>query len=198
MIESKPAYPLCWPEGKPRTRNRKCNGHFKTSFAKARDSVQEEIRLLRGTSIIISSNVPLKNNGEPYATGLNDRYPDPGVAVYFTRNGKQLCFACDCYFHIQDNLHAINLTIHALRGISRWGTGDMMESAFRGYAALPERASGSWRDVLGVAINATEEQVRKSYRDLCKQWHPDASGGDSERFREINQAWNDFKRETGL
>ena len=46
--------------------------------------------------------------------------------------------------------------------------------------------------VLGVARNATEEQVKKAYRDLARKHHPDMNRGDKgseERFKEIQHAY---------
>jgi hypothetical protein len=159
------AYPLYWPERRPRTPpHERRTGHFKTSFAKARDNCLFEIRRLGGTQAMISTNVRLKRDGTPEAVAWGARLNgDNGAAVYFNRKGKDLCFACDRWVHVQDNMHAISLTIQALRGIARWGTGDMMEAAFRGYMALPavgESGASEWHKVLGVAINASTDQAR--------------------------------------
>lgn len=192
--ENKTAYPLFWPDGRPRTQVRKTQPLFKTTFAKARDACMEEIRRLGGTDIVVSTNIKLKPDGTPYAVDWGKWLPDPGVAVFFKRKGKEMCFACDCWNHVQDNMHAIALTIAALRGIARWGTGDMMEAAFRGFAALPAPGESSgdrpW-EVLGVAINATEAQLLEAYRLLAKKFHPDIpETGDVERFRRIQDAYN--------
>ena len=45
--------------------------------------------------------------------------------------------------------------------------------------------------VLGIDRNATQADVRKAFRRLAKQYHPDTNGGDpqaQERFQEINEA----------
>jgi molecular chaperone DnaJ len=45
--------------------------------------------------------------------------------------------------------------------------------------------------VLGVGKNASEEEIKKSYRKLARKYHPDANQGDKkaeERFKEISQA----------
>lgn len=192
-MNNKTAYPLCWPAGRQMTASRKTNHNFKTSFARARDLCIEEVRRLGGTDVIVSSNIKLKRDGNPEAVDWGKVIPQPGVAVYFTRKGKQLCFACDCWAHVQDNMHAISLTINALRGISRWGTGDMMEAAFTGFTALPPAPSSDWWTTLGVSVNASEEQVREAYRILAKKHHPDV-GGDAELFRRVQAAWETFQK----
>lgn len=187
-MNEKTAYPLCWPDGRPRTapENRRA-ARFKTSFARSREKLIREINLLGGDKLIFSSDIPCRLDGLPYAD-LKPKNGDPGVACYFTRKGKQLCFACDLYLKAGDNLHAIELTVSALRGIARWGTGDMMESAFRGYAALPQPAGLRWWETLGVPVNAPLDVVREAYRMLAKKHHPDM-GGDAEMFRRISEAW---------
>ncbi len=41
---------------------------------------------------------------------------------------------------------------------------------------------------LGVARNATKEEIKKKYRELAHKHHPD-KGGDAARFKEINEAY---------
>jgi DnaJ-class molecular chaperone len=46
---------------------------------------------------------------------------------------------------------------------------------------------------LGVAENADEATIKKSYRKLAKEFHPDITGDDkkkTERFKEINEAYD--------
>ena len=54
--------------------------------------------------------------------------------------------------------------------------------------------------VLGVAQGATEEEIKKAYRRLAHQHHPDKSGGNEQKFKEINEAYQVLsdrkKRET--
>jgi hypothetical protein len=57
-----------------------------------------------------------------------------------------------------------------------------------------QRASTNWASVLGVAVTATKEQVKKAYRDLCKQYHPDVCAGGEEKMKEINNAYAEWEK----
>ena len=44
-------------------------------------------------------------------------------------------------------------------------------------------------EILGVAPNAAQADVRKAYLELARRHHPDRPGGDAARMRDINEAW---------
>src|SRR5688500_2931630 len=47
--------------------------------------------------------------------------------------------------------------------------------------------------ILGVAENASADEIKKSYRKLAKKYHPDANPNDAsaaERFKEISEAYS--------
>lgn len=134
MTRATDAHPLRWPDGRPRTRAPQ-RSRFEVSFAAARDGLLDEIGRLGGSAVVVSTNVPLRRDGLPYAGGGEPA--DRGVAVYFAVRGRALCFACDRWDRVRDNLQAIRRTVEALRGIERWGTGAMVKQAFDGFRALP-------------------------------------------------------------
>jgi molecular chaperone DnaJ len=48
-------------------------------------------------------------------------------------------------------------------------------------------------DTLGVAKNASQEEIKKSYRKLAREFHPDKNAGDKdaeERFKEVQTAYD--------
>lgn len=189
------AYPLTWPVGRKRSTH-KSSDRFDISFARARDACAYEVRLLGGKNLIVSSNVPLRRDGLPYADFKTPE--DNGVAVYFEYKGKQMCFACDRWARTTGNMQAIAKTIEALRGIARWGTGDMMEAAFTGFAALPApgQTTHGWRQILEVdQAEARYEFVEQSYKRLRSQAHPDRPGGNGDRFAAIQKAWDMAQQE---
>jgi hypothetical protein len=199
------AYPLQWPAGRKRTDNwRRENAKFEVTFARARDNIVAEIGRLAGRypdpQIVISTNIALRRDGLPLA---NQRQPDdPGVAVYFLYKKRQMSFACDRWRKIEHNMQAIAKTIEALRGIARWGTGDMLEAAFTGFTALPPPpaagpgaapAQRTWRDVFGTGVH-TRAQLQEVYRRLAGAYHPDR-GGDPSKMAELNRARDEALQE---
>jgi molecular chaperone DnaJ len=43
--------------------------------------------------------------------------------------------------------------------------------------------------ILGVDKNASADEIKKAYRKLAHQHHPDKKSGDAEKFKEINEAY---------
>jgi hypothetical protein len=49
--------------------------------------------------------------------------------------------------------------------------------------------------ILGVALNATQEEIKKAYRSQSMRWHPDKNPGvdTTEQMQDINEAYNILK-----
>ncbi|NHN47257.1 J domain-containing protein [Halostella sp. JP-L12] len=63
----------------------------------------------------------------------------------------------------------------------------------RGGAAPQPNSGPSEREayeILGVDPGASEERVRRAYREKVKETHPDAEGGDEERFKRVAAAYD--------
>lgn len=181
------AYPLSWPAGWRRAKYHLASQFGPHSVSQAAKEVLAELGRMgvRDSDVVISSNVMLRLDGLPRAGQAAPG--DPGVAVYFTRNGKPFVLACDKRNRPEHNLWAIAKHIGALRGMERWGVGSL-DQAFTGYAALPAPAS-DWKEVLGLKGEVTLELVQARYRALVKRAHPDA-GGKPEEFHRLQAAWN--------
>jgi hypothetical protein len=177
------AFPLAWPAGWPRAK-RAQRSAFKSNFRAARDSLFNQIRLMGGTHVVLSSNIPLRLDGLPRAGQPQPQ--DKGIAVYFLRRGKQMVFACDRWDKVEDNIRAIEKTIEAMRGIDRWGASEMMERAFTAFEALPPPRT-CW-DILGVQPGSSAEEIKSAYRRKARSAHPDAGGSES-AMAELNRAY---------
>ncbi len=43
--------------------------------------------------------------------------------------------------------------------------------------------------ILNISTNASESEIKKQYRKMSLQYHPDKNNGDDEKFKEINEAF---------
>lgn len=197
------SYPLEWPDGWEQTpqNSRKIRTPFNTTFDVARRRLLNELKLFGAKNIVISSWLPLRSDGQPYADSARRRLESPGVAVYFTLDGEQIVMARDAYWTVHDNLRSIGLAVEALRTMHRHGGAQMAKRAFHGFSALPppERAHPKrpWWQVLNFNADPTHNPselrdeimavAQARYRRFAKEAHPD-NGGSDEQMAELNQA----------
>lgn len=178
-------YPLAWPEGWKRTKSPERSRFERRSVADASKEVLEEVRRLGGSHPVISSNMPLRRDGLPRT---DRREPvDCGVAVYFMLAKTQRVIACDSWWSVDENLHAIAMSLSAMRGLQRWGAGAILERALHAFDALP--SPPQWWDILGIDADASVEVIRARRVALAKLYHPDSGKQpDHARMAEINAA----------
>jgi len=50
----------------------------------------------------------------------------------------------------------------------------------------------NYYDVLGVSEDASNEQIKKAFKEIAKKEHPDR-GGDEAKFKEANEAYDTLK-----
>lgn len=196
-LKSIPSYPLQWPEGWARaaTQERSRFGKFSkpVSIGAATDFVISELGRMGIPSwnIIISSDLRLRNDGLPYS---NQRNPeDVGVSIWWRIDNARKVIALDKYDRIGDNIYAIGKTIEAMRGIDRWGSGEILERTFEGFEALPNPDNFNWRDTLSYYGHDMSE-LKRHYHVAMRLSHPDA-GGNDEQAAAVNQAYDIGKKE---
>lgn len=187
------SFPLYWPDGWPRTTWRK-PGPYKVSPGQAIDDLRRELRLLGARQIVVSSNVPIRGDGVPYAGGMTRRYDDPGAAVYFAWKDEQYVIACDRWHHVWQNVRACGIAVGAMRSLDRTGATEVMRRGFQGFKALPEGQDTReeppprpWWEVLQVSPDASKAVIDAVYKALARTTHPDAGGSD-EAMTELNRA----------
>lgn len=194
------AYPLAWPPGWPRTPSHRRKdsrdrfsrgGNGPWTFGAARDALLAEIGRLKARNAVLSTNYETRRDGIPYASAK--RPSDPGVAVYFTLNGKPMVMACDMHLRAEENMRSIALAIEAMRQLERHGGGVMMERAFEGFAALPAPGTTPWWQILQVQPGASTEEIEAAYRRLARERHPDLGGSDA-MMAELNRARQEAAR----
>lgn len=213
------AFPLQWPERWPRTpaaaredsryrfksggSGTYYDGNYRSptpvTFDEAHKKLCAEMDRLGAANLVISTNLPLRNDGYPRADAARARIADPGVAIYFTLKGKQMAMACDRYDAPSANLRSLGLGVEAMRQLERHGGGAMMERAFAGFAALPPPGyKRPWREVMGFMDgrnhHMTREAIMAQYRLLAAVKHPD-KGGTETAMSELNVARDDALRE---
>ncbi len=49
--------------------------------------------------------------------------------------------------------------------------------------------SKDYYKILGVEKNATQDEIKKAFRKKAHKYHPDKAGGDEEKFKEVNEAY---------
>lgn len=195
------SYPLAWPDGWKRTPdfNRAQSHPFgsRLAFDRARRGLREELQRLGASTITLSTNVPLRQDGEPHSGAAGRRMDDPGVAIYFMLKGKPLVMAQDRYRDVAANMRSLALAVEGMRQLERHGGGTMMERAFSGFAALPPpdgvKPRRPWWEVLRYPVDPAEREllsageVEARFRTLAKKLHPDV-GGSAEAFSELERA----------
>lgn len=198
------AYPLDWPFARPRTLSRKAalfrDGGRALTMTAARRRLREQVEAMtkRGQNWRVR-NMQLSTNIRFTASGTRDqnvsrREPDdPGVAFYFTLDGKPHVLACDRWDTVYDNIAAIAAHIEALRGQERWGVADLQQ-AFAGHVALP--APDPWWTVLDVPRSASAADIHAAYRKKAQTAHPNA-GGDRAAWDRLSAAYEAAKKATG-
>lgn len=187
MIE---AYPLQWPAGYPRIgKPTDRYKFFPSGLTTELYGLREELRRMKATGVVVSSNIPVAADGNPYA-----RYAKPvdcGIAVYFSVDNKAMAICCDKWNSVEANLRALTMSVEAMRGLDRWGVSQILDRAFMGFKALPEKAAGfPWWEVLGVSRVCTAMEVEEAYKKKSKIHHPNA-GGEAHKWQELRNAYEE-------
>jgi hypothetical protein len=208
-----------WP-GEP-TKERK-NAAFRSAYLKTLDLLETELKAIKARSIVIEAFYTLeqiRNDGWPRA---NQNPSHPGVILGFKKpdgpviyreqkpfvNIVPLSFPCDTYYHIEHNIHAIALSLQALRAVDRYGVTKRAEQ-YAGWKRIEApKATGfkfnTAEDAAAFIVNSSDpasvpNDVRREaianatwrqevYRRAARRLHPDSATGDHELFVKLQQA----------
>ncbi len=208
-------YPLTWPANFPRTANRKADSFamkgdrggmqsltthqaymrvFKEAAAFTRP---KQVWRIFPDTLVVSSNLRVRRSDHmPEST---QKAPlDPGVAVYFELDKQPYCLPCDKWDSVAGNLAAVAAHLNAIRGIERWGVGDL-RAQFAGYQALPDPDRIIWRDVFGYDKHApppSAQELANQFKLLRSKQHPD-KGGNAQEFDRVMKAYELACKELG-
>ncbi len=121
FLSKSKGYPLIWPEHWPITREaeRLPAKDKVTHYLVAKDYTLKELYGLGATNVLISANLPLNSDGEPFLDYAERAVDEPGVAVYFFYAEKAYVMACDAWQFPKDNLRSIGVAIGHIRSTAK-------------------------------------------------------------------------------
>lgn len=184
-----------WPTGFDRTApgDRARTSKFSSTIGKTTEAIATQMDRMdvdEWRASTGSGGAHVKGNGLPKATANPD---DPGIAVYWTKNGDQYAVACDRWWRLVSNAREVLLWIEETRkrGDRPVVTGDAQFAAARlpsgkeddPVVALDEKP----HVILGVQPDAPENVVKAAARQAKASAHPD-QGGSREEFQRVKAA----------
>ena len=203
MSQEISAFPLTWPPGWKRTAQRIYSPFFKRggggrqeiTISQARSFLLDELRMMGISSlkVIISSDVKLRLDGFPLSGQPEPK--DSGVSVWWSDGKSHKVIAIDKYNRVADNIYAVAKTIEALRGIDRWGSGEILQRTFTGFQALPAPVGEQWWEVIEVQRTAARSEVEAAYKRRRLRAHPDHIEGSVTEFNRVQKAWAEYLQE---
>lgn len=189
---------LDWPDRFNRTppeERTSYPGGFEVSRRRAIDDLLSDLESWGANEVRLETGAQhqKRNPNRPYARARPD---DPGVIVYFSRQGNQYAIACDKWDNLRDNIRAIGKYVAHKRMLPKYGI-TTAEAEFEtarlppgnpdAEAIVTDPPSPPAHEVLGVSEDAPVDVVRGAARALKARHHPDR-GGDREQFKRVVDA----------
>ncbi len=186
-------YPLQWLPQQPRTKRPQRARFGNHSVSLAGRYLFDELRKLGAKDLVISSNLRRLVSGDGFYA--NQRIEDAGIVIYFKLKGNDKAMACDKWDKPEHNLWSLYLSISAIRGLERWGGSEFLDGLFTGFKALPSPGNTMIAEKDYFREIETSEDLKKRYRELCKEIHPDVCGSSDEfniMSRQYKQRENNY------
>jgi hypothetical protein len=182
------------------------HARFRTTYARTLQKLQDELEKIGATEILFECSFAsnqIRLDGWPKA---NQAPQYNGIAVSFNHpKVGRVEYVTDRYFLWTDNLHAIALTLEALRGVERWGVVASGQQ-YTGFKALEAGGNGStgrrgaavWiakllredpvqqKPIVDTLLGGPAVDQTRLIRDARKHAHPD-TGGSQEMFELLQE-----------
>lgn len=185
-------FPLKWPADQSRQQNRRKSRFKSLAVHDSAKAIHKLLTRMRASRIVITSNLPTRQDGLPYSNATNPQ--DPGVVVWWVRKGKESCMTCDEFRKVSENFRGLERGIAHIYDLDRWGLSAISERAFNGFVALNAGPTQrTWREVLGglgiegLEPAATLAVARTRFREAAKTAHSD-HGGSDDLMTTLNEA----------
>ena len=202
-----------WPGEATKVRK---NAAFRSSYIKTLDLLESELQKIQARAIVIEAFYTLdqiRNDGWPRA---NQNPSHPGVILSFKkpegptfyRDGKPmvhivpLSFPCDTYHRIEHNIHAIALSLQALRAVDRYGVTKRSEQ-YAGWKRIEAPKANGFdskeaaaafiiveanRSIPAASVIQDAALRSEIYRQAARRLHPDSPTGNHDLFIKLQQA----------
>lgn len=136
------AYPLDWPARRERTPDYKRKpAKGAGTFVAGVKALAKQVGMMRvgrlarpASNIVVTANVRLKSNGQPYAGGTNP--DDPGVSVRFRVGDLWYALSCDRWATPAGNLAALAKVVEHLRAVARHGNAGDFEAVLYAFTIV--------------------------------------------------------------
>lgn len=178
-----------WP-GKPTPPAARRRAAFKASYQKTLDLLEYELKVINAKDILIQVRLELsqiRNDGWPRSSASPT---SSEIIVSFLRGKDIISMPCDRFDDWEDNLHAIALSLEALRKIDRYGVTSNGQQ-YQGFKQIEApnkedaRAGAEFfiAQAAGVRIEDVRADLSTAYRGAAQRLHPDYGGSHAEFSR---------------
>lgn len=156
---------------------------FSVVYSRTLEDLERELLAVKAKNIVIQLDLRLdqiRNDGWPRSGA---RPSTPRVILTFQRGDEVISMPCDTFQTHEQNLRAIDMTLHALRMVDQYGVSQHGQQ-YKGFARLEAPAEVNKHD-LAVRFIASWAEVRNedvksdlegSYKMAARRLHPDHGG----------------------